>query len=81
MKKTSFSVVIPTISSFSEIKSTLNSINKAKRDNELEVILVDDCSGNDLSQSSQCIGDTNYKYIRNTVRCGPGISRKWRKIC
>ena len=50
MKKTSFSVVIPTISSFSEIKSTLNSINKAKRDNELEVILVDDCSGNDLSQ-------------------------------
>ena len=70
-----FSVVIPTISKIEEIQDTLNSLAQAKKGNQIEIILVDDCSGNDLTLSSDLIPDVALVNIKNPTRQGPGKSR------
>ncbi len=75
MQSPLFSVVIPTINRIEEIQDTLKSLCQAKKNHHVEIILVDDCSGNDLALSSELVSNITLNYIKNPSRQGPGNSR------
>jgi len=75
MKTPFFSVIIPTISKVEDIRDTLRSIAQAQKSHHLEIILVNDCSGHDLTLATHFVPRIRLINIMNSSRQGPGKSR------
>ena len=77
MKKT-VSIIIPVYNGKNTLKSALAGIYMQKADNDIEIIIIDDCSRDtyyeDIFQF-QLLG-LDIKYIRNKKNLGAGKSRQ-----
>lgn len=74
-----FSVIIPCYNSWQFMERGLKSLN-AQTYRNFEVLLIDDCSGDDTYErllSYQKTSELNMRVFRNKWNCGPGGSRNY----
>ncbi len=75
MKSPLISIIIPTYNRIGMLINAIDSILKQNYEN-YEIIIVDDCSKDNVEKEIEKYNNDKIKYYRNEINSGAGISRK-----